>query len=197
MNFIDILIQAFIFPALLSSPDTSDLPLVDIILGILLIIGLIRGLRKGFIVEIASLIALILGIYGAIHFSYYAVDFLNNYFSWEDRYINLAALLLTFVLIVIFISLLAKLFTKLAKLIALNMLNRLLGGIFGVLKVAFILSVLLMFFKNFNQEGKILPASSLEKSILYSPIEKFGAELSPSVLNEIKNHASWFDEEKS
>ena len=46
--------------------------ILDIVLASLLLFGLIRGLMKGLFVEVASLIALIAGIYGAIHFSVFA-----------------------------------------------------------------------------------------------------------------------------
>ena len=52
--------------------------ILDIILGVLLAYGLFRGLKNGFFVEIASVIALIAGIFGAIHFSYIASDYLNE-----------------------------------------------------------------------------------------------------------------------
>jgi len=42
---------------------------LDIILGALLLFGLVRGFMKGLFVEVASLVALIAGVYGAIHFS--------------------------------------------------------------------------------------------------------------------------------
>ena len=48
--------------------------ILDIVLGLLLIYGLYKGLKNGLFVEIASIIALIAGLYGAIHFSYIAGD---------------------------------------------------------------------------------------------------------------------------
>ena len=42
---------------------------LDIIILVLLVLGLINGFRKGLFVEVASLVALVAGIYGAIHFS--------------------------------------------------------------------------------------------------------------------------------
>ncbi len=52
--------------------------ILDIVLGALLAYGLYRGVRNGFLVEIASVIALIVGIYGAIHFSYITGDYLGE-----------------------------------------------------------------------------------------------------------------------
>ena len=47
---------------------------IDIILGIILIYAFYRGIRKGFFATLASLIGLIVGVYGAIHFSYFAAN---------------------------------------------------------------------------------------------------------------------------
>ena len=50
--------------------------IIDIILGALILYGLIKGLSKGFFVEVTSLLALLVGVYGAVHFSNYAAEFL-------------------------------------------------------------------------------------------------------------------------
>ena len=69
---------------------------LDIIIGILLVWGLYKGLKNGLFVELASLIALIAGIYGAIHFSYITGDYLAEQFDWSDQYLKIAAFLITF-----------------------------------------------------------------------------------------------------
>ena len=89
---------------------------------------------KGFFVEIASLIALIGGIYGAIYFSYFASDFLKDYVEWSENYIALTAFAVTFIAIVVAVSSLGKVFTKMANFVALGMINKLLGGVFALLK---------------------------------------------------------------
>lgn len=169
----------------------TPLPIIDIILGLLLALGLIRGLIKGFIVELTSLLAFILGVYGAIHFSYFIIDLLSQYVSWPANYINIAAFIFTFILIVIGISLLGRLITKLANLVALGLLNRLLGGVFGFLKTAFLLSIFLMFFTDFNANSLMVKSETLESSVLFTPIEEFGEKILPSVLEKIRNHHSW------
>jgi len=167
--------------------------MIDIILGIVLAFGFIRGLMKGFIVEIASLIALIIGVYGAIHFSYFLVDFLQDSLSLNPQYINIAAFVLTFVLLVLGVMILAKLFTKLTKLMAMGILNRLLGGVFGLLKTGFILGILLIYFNSFNQGNAFVDQETLNESVLYRPVEKFGSKILPSALEQIKKHSDWFD----
>lgn len=88
---------------------------IDIILAIILLYGFVKGIIKGLFVEVASLIALIAGIYGAIHFSFYAKNFLNAYVNWEPKYISLTAFAITFVAIVIAISFAGKILTKIAR----------------------------------------------------------------------------------
>ena len=51
---------------------------LDIVLGILLALGLYKGVKNGLFVELASLIAIVAGVYGAIHFSYIASDFISQ-----------------------------------------------------------------------------------------------------------------------
>ena len=124
---------------------------IDIVLGALLLFGLIRGLTKGLFVEVASLLALILGVYGAIHFSHFATDFLETRVEWDEKYVNIASFAITFIIIVFVISLAGKALTKLADFASLGMLNKLLGGLFGLLKIGLILSVVLMVFTNMNK----------------------------------------------
>ena len=107
---------------------------IDIVLGALLLFGLVRGFMKGLFVEIASLLALVLGVYGAIHFSDFAASFLNSRVDWDEKYINIVAFAITFVVIVLAIVLAGKALTKLADFAALGILNKLLGGVLVSLK---------------------------------------------------------------
>lgn len=157
---------------------------IDIVLLVFLLFGLVRGLIKGFFVELASLVALILGIYGAIHFSYIFEELLVKWVSWEEKYIQLAAFALTFLIIVIAVSLLGKLLTKISSILALGLLNRLLGGVFGLLKTALLLSVILLFFGILNGSQNFVKEERLESSLLYEPIKNFVPMILPSVLEE-------------
>ena len=47
---------------------------IDIILLIILGFGLVRGFMRGLIIEMASLLAIVVGIYGAIHFSFFTAS---------------------------------------------------------------------------------------------------------------------------
>lgn len=161
--------------------------LIDIILGSLLLFGLIRGFMKGLFVEVASLVALIAGVYGAIHFSNFAADFLDSKLDWDEKYINIVAFAITFVIIVLAIALAGKALTKLANFAALGILNKLLGGVFGGLKIGLILSILLIVFDNMNDAIPFADEKDLEDSILYEPVKNLAPMIFPSILNKGKD----------
>ncbi|MEN8776125.1 MAG: CvpA family protein [Polaribacter sp.] len=156
----------------------------DIIIAALLIFGFVRGIMKGLFVEVASLVALIGGVYGAIHFSYFLGDFLKEYVSWSEEYISLAAFAGTFIIIIIIIALLGKVLTKLADFAALGILNKILGGVFGVLKIGLILSVIFIFFGKMNNTIPFVDKETLESSILFEPVKKIAPTIFPSIIKD-------------
>ncbi len=157
---------------------------IDIILGILLLWGLIKGLSKGLFVSLASLIALVAGIYIAVHFSYVVGNYLDQYVDWQEGVMKLIAFAITFILVVILISLAGKLLTKIADYAALGILNKILGGAFGVLKMAFIASVVIIFVDALNRNITIIKEETLNSSILYNPVRKLAPMVLPSILKE-------------
>lgn len=156
--------------------------IIDIVLAALILFGFVRGLFKGLFVEIASLLALVLGIYGAIHFSFYTAEFLDVKVDWSEKTINIVAFAVTFVLIVLAISLAGKALTKLADFAALGMLNKLLGGAFGALKIGLILSVLLIVFSKMNKTLPFMEDEDLEKSALYEPVKSLAPMIFPTLI---------------
>ena len=154
----------------------------DIIIASLLLFGFVRGFLKGLFVEVASLVALIGGVYGAIHFSYLIENFLNEAVSWTEEYISLAAFAGTFVVIIVVISLLGKALTKFADLISLGIMNKLLGAVFGALKIGLILSVVFIFFSKMNDTIPFVKKETLERAILYKPVKKIAPLLFPSII---------------
>jgi len=151
----------------------------DIIITAFLLFGFISGLFKGLFVEVASFVALIAGIYGAIKFSHFIRSFLETRVSWDEKYITLMSFAISFIIIVIAISLLGKLFTKIADFASLGILNKLLGGIFGVLKIGLILSVVLIIFGKLNNKLPFISIEQQESAVLYKPLKNLAPTIFP------------------
>lgn len=144
---------------------------IDIILIIPLLWGAVMGFKKGLVLELASLVGLILGIYGAIKFSDYTAEKLIEYVEITQEWLGLISFLVTFVGIVFAIFLLARILNKALKLVALGTVNRVLGLVFGTLKFALIISTALYFFENMNRKFEFVENDYAEKSLLYEPIK--------------------------
>jgi membrane protein required for colicin V production len=159
---------------------------IDIVLGALLIFGLVRGFMKGLFVEVASIISLIAGVYGAIHFSDYVANKLKESVDWEENYINIVAFTATFFVIIVVVSLAGKAFTKLANFASLGILNKLMGAVFGALKFGLIASVILIIFAHANSTIEFIQPQKLEKSVLYKPVKGLATMIFPDIIKQEK-----------
>lgn len=156
---------------------------LDIILAIPLVWGIFRGFRKGLVIEIASLIAAVLGVWGAVHFSYFISDTLNL----TSPYSPLISFVITFVIIVVIVYLLAKLIEKSINLLALGFLNKLAGAFFGLLKIAFFLSILLLIISKASIDKPLIPEEDQKGSMLYPAVSSFAPRIIPKLnFEEIK-----------
>jgi membrane protein required for colicin V production len=140
---------------------------IDIVLGALLVLGLIRGLRNGLFVELASLISFFVGIYIAVKFSYLIGGFIG-----DSKTAKVAAFIITLILIVFGIHLLAKVLSKIASTLFLGWLNKLGGAFFAVLKTALLLGVVLSLFQKVNLNNALISKETQEKSFFFNPILK-------------------------
>ncbi len=147
---------------------------IDIVLGLLLLYGLFKGVKNGLVVELASILALIAGLYGAIHFSYIVGNYLAIHWDWNERTMSLLSFIITFFIIVIVVVMAGKLLTKIAEFALLGLLNKIAGGLFGALKVAIILGALLIFMESVNKNLKLINEDTKSESVLYEPIRNIG-----------------------
>jgi len=160
---------------------------LDIALLIFLLIGLWKGYLNGFFVELTSLIALVAAIYGAIHFSNYTGDWLISQTDWDDSTITIVSFIITFVVIILVVTYAGKLVTKLVKTVQLSFLNKIAGAAFGLVKLAFIASVILMFINSAAGEIDIIDPETKEGSLVYPYVEPVAPYLLPKILEEADN----------
>jgi membrane protein required for colicin V production len=155
--------------------QTNFVNILDIILGLFLVYGLYKGLKNGLFVEIASLAAIIIGLYGAIKFSYLTGSYLSQNMDWDENYIKLAAFIITFLAIVILVNMAGKILTKIADFAMLGLLNKIAGGVFGILKTAVILGTLLYFIESASSSFNLIENNTVKESVLYTPVRDIGA----------------------
>lgn len=161
---------------------------IDIILVVFLAWGLYKGFRKGLVIEVTSLVALVLGVYGGIHFSDSVADFLRKQFDWQTEYLHIISFAITFIGIIFIVYTIGKIVEKLIDIVALGLVNKIAGGAFGLLKVAFILSVILIIVESFDKKANLINEEKKERSLLYKPVCSFAAIVIPKLdLDDVKN----------
>ena len=159
---------------------------IDIIIGLILIFGTVKGFLRGLFIEVTTLVGLVLGIYGAIHFSYFLGDFLKDSVTWDESMIQLVSFAGTFLIILIALVLLGKTMTKIAETIALGFFNKIVGAIFGLLKYALILSIVLTVYEEVNTSLRFVNKEKVKKSVLYEPVKNFAPTIFPKLIKVVK-----------
>ncbi len=164
---------------------------LDIILLAPLVYGFFRGLKKGLVFEAASVLALILGIWGAIRFSDFTANFLVERLNWTFNYLSIIAFVITFILIVIAVNFVAKLVDKLLDMIAMDFINKLAGGIFGFFKVGLIVGIIIFILEAIQLNLEIIPQEILDESVVYNAIVNITDKIVPMIqFEELKDSGS-------
>jgi membrane protein required for colicin V production len=156
---------------------------VDIILLIPLLYGAFCGVSRGLIIEVTTLLALALGVYLSLRWSASLEGLLRDYLTVPGAYSYYVAFAVVFLLVVIAIHLLGKLLTKFVSMIALGLPNRLLGLLFGILKMAIVTSALLFLFNFIDQRYELVSPAVKEGSLLYGPLVRLANGVYSAVIH--------------
>jgi len=149
----------------------------DLIVIVVLAWSAYKGFNKGLISSAASLIALLLGVWGAVKFSDITASYLTGVINVDEKVLGVIAFAVTFILIVIGVHFVAKAVEGLAEAVALSIVNKVFGAAFGVLKIAFIISVILVVLNAANRNMEFLSPEFKQKSLFYKPISDFAPSI--------------------
>ena len=134
--------------------------LLDIVLATIIGFCLIRGIFRGLVKELSSIIGVIAGFYAA--YSYYPLvaDLLKRWIS-DSGYANILSCLILFVGVYIGISILGALIKYLMNIVFLGWTDRICGLIFGTLKGVLIVSVIVVMLTAFLPKNAVMLKESI------------------------------------
>jgi membrane protein required for colicin V production len=144
--------------------------MIDIIAGILVIMAIIKGLRRGLIVAVFSIIAFIIGIAAAMKLSVVVAQYLKDSVNISAQWWPVISFLLVFIVVVVLIRLLANLIEKAVEWTLLGWVNKLGGVLLYVLMYLISFSVLLFFAEQLHLIGK----AAIGSSVTYQVIRPWG-----------------------
>ncbi len=145
-----------------------------VIVGILALATL-KGFSKGFVVEVVSLLAVVLGVWVALRFGPQVMEAIGLQAGGA-----LLAFLVTFVLVLVGAGLLAKLITTALDLTMLSLPNKLAGALFAALRSIFTLSIVFNLLSGYTAGAQPTPEAR-EGSRFHGPVEA----LAPLVLEPL------------
>ena len=148
---------------------------LDIIIVVPLLYGLIKGFSNGLIKEVTALVSLLAGVYVAINFSLYLEPKVADVLGGYEQFISIIAFAILFLVSVLCIKAIGFMLEKLTKALALGIISRFLGGIFGLLKIVVIFSFLLFVITDYNLVNK----KTKDDSVLYKPLSDIAAIITP------------------
>jgi membrane protein required for colicin V production len=161
--------------------------LLDIIILIPVAIFVFKGLKNGLIIEIASLIALFLGIYAGIYLSNYVSSLLINQLGLNANYTSAIAFIIIFIAVLVLVRIIAKTIEKVLDLTALGFINKILGAVFAVLKILFLISLVFFVINKLDTSEKLITHSAKTKSLLYKPVSVIAPYTIPKIKKEYEN----------
>lgn len=151
---------------------------VDIALILIFLMGAIGGYRKGFLSELFSLLAIILGILAGFKLMGVAMLMLGKHYSIDEKVLPYVAFAVVFMIVMIIVSLLGKLLKSSLEKTVLGNVDQVAGGVLGFAKTVFMVSVLLWISSSLEFN---IPERWSEDSWLYP----FTAKLAPTVTSWI------------
>ena len=144
---------------------------LDIIIAIILFLFGFKGFRKGLIIEVVTLLAFGAGIYGAMHFSDFTSEHLQEVMNIDPKYLNTVAFVLTFIILVVVVNIIGRLVKNMIKALNLGFFDRLGGFLFGALKGVLLCSTFVLVLNNLQIMG-LVKDEVKQGSYLYPYVEQ-------------------------
>jgi len=157
---------------------------IDIIFLLLMVWAVFRGFRRGLIVSIFSLLAIIAGLAAAIKVSALVAVQLGKVVNISDRWLPMISFAVVFIGIVLIVRLGANLIQKTVEIAMLGWVNRLGGILLYVILFTVVYSIFLFYAVQLH----FFKEETIQTSVTYAWIEPWG----PKVINSLGSIIPFF-----
>ena len=157
--------------------------LLDIIILILIGVGVVQGLMKGMLRQLAFIVGLVAGLLIARALFGVVAEQLVAWFGTSLTVAQILSFILIWVVVPLICILIASVLTKALHVIHLGWLNRLLGGLFGAVKVMLLIGLAIHVLEYIDPKSEVLSETKKEASTLYKPMKEFTDVFFPVLKN--------------
>ena len=141
--------------------------ILDIILILPLIYGAWKGFQKGFVMELFTILALVVGLYAAFSFS----DQFSKYMEFakvDHSYMPALSFLVLFLAVGAMVYFGGKALEQVLKIAQLSTINKVVGASLGLLKWLYVSACILMFFVSLDKNEKVIKKANKENSFMFA-----------------------------
>lgn len=145
---------------------------IDIIILIPFVYALYKGIKNGFVGQIAGIGGIILGIILGARFSALLSTYLAQWIHASEAVIKIISFAAIIIAVILLATLISKGIEKLFSLVMLGWLNKLLGVLLAFAGTAFIVGLIISLISYANNTWfTIISPEKISESILYQPLE--------------------------
>lgn len=146
----------------------------DILFVIAVAVGFWWGYKKGIIYSLFSMLGYFLGVVAALKFSYLLAKLLKGVVNMSPQGLAILSFILVFIFMILLARLVAWVLEEILKSFSLNLVNQLIGGVLHAVIALYLLCVLIWF----ADRMQVFPQKQRDTSHVYS----FMANLAPNVM---------------
>jgi membrane protein required for colicin V production len=147
--------------------------IIDIAFVIVLLLAVFKGLRKGLILGIFSLLAFIIGLAAALKLSVVVAEWLKDSAGSFSKWLPMISFFLVFVAVVFLVGLLARVIKKTMQFAMLGWLDSLGGMLLYIIIYTIIFSIFLFF----AEKLFLLQPSTIQNSNVYTYVSPWGPKV--------------------
>lgn len=142
---------------------------IDVVIFAALLFAAYSGFKKGLIIELFTFLAFFLGLYAGIHFSDYLAGLFIDEAKAHESYMPAVTFTLVFLAVGAMVFFGGKALEKVVKVAQLNLLNKLLGVFFSVVKMIFIIGASILIIESYDKSEDFISVDTRNNSLIYNP----------------------------
>lgn len=143
---------------------------LDLIFAVIIVLAVLKGYQRGFVVGLFSLVAVIIGLAAAIKLSTVVAGYIGSAVRVSDEWLPVISFAVVFLLVILLIRMGAKAIEKTVEVAMLGWVNKI-GGIILFAAIYIVVFSVLLFYA---EQVKLIRPETIDKSVSYSFVQPWG-----------------------
>lgn len=144
--------------------------LLDLIFAVIIVLAVLKGYQRGFVVGLFSLVAVIIGLAAAMKLSTVVAGYIGSAVRVSDEWLPVISFAVVFLIVILLIRLGARAIEKTVEVAMLGWVNKI-GGIVLFAAIYIVVFSVLLFYA---EQMKLIQPDTINKTVTYSFVQPWG-----------------------